>query len=100
MDSSPAYGIILFIVFIFVNIMMYGFSSAVKKLNEADIQKKAEEGNKKAIKLYKIIDSPGRFVNTIQLTATCMSVILGFIQSVYFIERLDKILVNAIGSTL
>lgn len=100
MDSSPAYSIILFIIFILVNIIMYGFGEAVKSLNESDISKKAENGNKKAIKLLKIIDSPIKFINTIQLTATCMSVIIGYIQSVYYINKLDKALNNIIGKNI
>lgn len=42
MDSSPAYSIILFIIFILINVIMYGFGEAVKGLNESDISKKAE----------------------------------------------------------
>ena len=100
MDSSPAYSIILFIIFILINVIMYGFGEAVKGLNESDISKKAENGNKKAIKLLKIIDSPVKFINTIQLTATCMSVIIGYMQSVYYINKLDKAFNNIIGKNI
>lgn len=100
MDSSPAYSIILFVIFIFINIMMYGFGEAVKSLNESEISKKAENGNKKAVKLLKIIDSPVKFINTIQLTATCMSVIIGYIQSVFYIEKLDMLFGKFLGERI
>lgn len=100
MDSGPAYSIILFLIFIFINVIMYGFGEAVKSLNESDVSKKAEGGNKKAVKLLKIIDSPIRFINTIQLTATCMSVIIGYIQSVFYINKLDKAFNRIIGNSL
>ena len=100
MDSSPAYSIILFIVFICISIMMYGFGAAVKNLNEAEILKKAEAGNRKAVKLMKVIDSPVRFINTIQLTAACMLAIVGYFQSVYFIGKLDVVLNNAIRDAI
>lgn len=48
----------------------------------------------------KIIDSPVKFINTIQLTATCMSVIIGYMQSVYYINKLDKAFNNIIGKNI
>lgn len=100
MDSSPIYGIILFLIFIFINIMMYGFGSAVKNINESEIQKKADEGSKKALKLLKIIDNPHRFINTIQLTATCIAVITGGYQSIFFIRRINKVLLSSFGNQI
>lgn len=100
MDGSPAYSIILFVVFIFINIVMYGFSSAIKNINESQVAKKAEEGSKKAAKLLKIIENPSRLVNTIQLTATCISMVSGVVQSIYFIDIVDKLLEDSIGNSV
>lgn len=100
MDGSPAYSIVLFIAFIYVSIIMYGFGAAVRNLNEAEIIKKAEDGNKKAVKLMKIIDSPYRFINTIQLTAACILAVVGYFQSVYFISKMDVLLSNIIRDAI
>lgn len=100
MDSSPIYGIVLFVIFILINIMMYGFGSAVKNINESEIEKKAEEGSKKAKKLLRIIDNPGRFINTIQLTATCIAVITGGYQSIYFIDKLYSVFSDSFGGKI
>ncbi len=83
-----------------MNIMMYGFGSAVKNLNESEIQRKADDGSIKAAKLLKIIDEPVRFINTIQLTATFMAVITGYVQSDIFIHKLSSTFVSAFGNLL
>ena len=92
MDSCPAENIIIFILFIFINIVMYGFSSAVRNLNEKEVMDKVEEGNSKAKKLLRLMEEPSKFVNTIQLTATCIAVITGVALSGYFINSLNKYL--------
>jgi hypothetical protein len=39
-EGSPLEGLLLFIVVLLVNLIMFGFSSAIQSLNESDIQKK------------------------------------------------------------
>ena len=92
MDGCPAYNIVVFGLFIILNIIMYGFSSAVRNINEKEVRDRAEEGHKSSIKLLKLIEEPSKFINTIQLTATCIAVITGVVQAGYFIGILNKIL--------
>ena len=54
MDDSPLYSLVLFIIFIIINGLLYAFGEAVRMLNESDVEKNAEYGNKKYIKIKKL----------------------------------------------
>ena len=43
---------------------------AVVSLNEKKMEKLAEDGNKKAAKLLKMLQNPDRFLSTIQISIT------------------------------
>ena len=79
-DGSPLYGVILYVIFIMINGLMYAFGEADRKINESEIEKKAEAGDKKSIKIKKINDKPDKFINTVHLI-TCVTVaIIGYYQ--------------------
>ena len=50
MDSSdnPVAGWMLFLLFIVINSIFYGFGSAIQNLNENEIEDKAEQGDRKS----------------------------------------------------
>ena len=47
---------VLFLVFIGLEAAFYGLGSAIQNVSEADLEKDAEEGNKKAKWLLKIVE--------------------------------------------
>ena len=100
MDSSSILGIVVFFLFVIFNIMMYGFSSAVKNLNESDVEKDAENGIAKSKKLFRIIEKPERFVNTIQLTTTTFAIVVGGFQCIYFANKLHILLGDVTEGTI
>ena len=71
----------LLVVFFFVliNAFFSGTEMAVISLNDAKIHKMAEEGNKKAKRIVKYIDTPGSFLATIQVGVT----LAGFLSSAF-----------------
>ena len=75
MDDSPLFGLIVFIAFLIVNAIMYGFSAAIRTINEAGLQKQSEEGSSRAAKILHIIDDPTDFTNTVQITSDRKSVV-------------------------
>lgn len=80
MDDSPLYSLVVFLIFILINALMYAFGEAVRMLNESEVEKHAEEGSRKAVKLKKIINKPDKFIATVHLI-TCVTVtIVGFFQ--------------------
>ena len=64
-SRSPLAGLIVLVMLILLNGILYGFAAAVRNLNQSEIQKMAEEGNKKAGLLKRLIDEPVRYVNAI-----------------------------------
>lgn len=72
---------------------------AVVSLNEKKMEKLAEDGNKKAAKLLKMLQNPDRFLSTIQISIT----LAGFLASAFAADnianRLTKWLYSDVGFT-
>lgn len=76
--GSPISGFIIFIGLLVINGLFYGFGSAIQSVNENSIEKKADEGDKRAIKLSELIDQPIYFINTIQIVVTLINMVVGY----------------------
>lgn len=76
-DGSPIWGLIIFIIFLIVHAILYGFESAIQNLNESDLEKKAEDGDKKSKKLLHIINEPEYFINTLLTIITLLDMLAG-----------------------
>ena len=81
--------IILQIILIALNAFFAATEIAVISLNEKKVRALAEDGNKKAVKMLKIIEEPTKFLSTIQIGIT----LAGFLGSAFaadnFAERLS-----------
>lgn len=75
--SNPLLRIFLFLCFLAFNIVIYGFSAAIQNINQIKVQKQADEGSDKAKKILAMIDNPAKFINTVQVMSTLMSMIIG-----------------------
>ena len=62
--------IILLIVLIFLNAVFASAEIAVISMNDAKLRQLTSEGNKRAIKLSKLVSQPSRFLATIQVAIT------------------------------
>lgn len=76
-DVNSFLPILLLIVLIMINALFASSEIAVITLNNNKIQKMAQEGNKKAAKLAKLMANSGRFFSTIQIGVT----LAGFLTS-------------------
>ena len=87
--------IILQIILIALNAFFAATEIAVISLNEKKVRALAEDGNKKAVKMLKIIEEPTKFLSTIQIGIT----LAGFLGSAFaadnFAERLSAVIANA-----
>lgn len=80
MSSDPIWPqLLLQAVLIFVNAFFAATEMAVISLNDNLLRKQAEEGDKKAQKLLKVVESPTRFLSTIQIGIT----LAGFLGSAF-----------------
>ena len=62
--------LILLVVLIFLNAVFASAEIAVISMNDAKLRQLTSEGNKKAIKLSKLVSQPSRFLATIQVAIT------------------------------
>lgn len=91
--------LLLQVVLILLNAFFAATEIAVISLNEKKIQAQAEEGDKRAGKLLKIIQAPTQFLSTIQIGIT----LAGFLGSAFaadnFAERLSGGLIRLFGAS-
>ncbi len=89
--------IILQLVLILLNAFFAATEIAVISLNEKKVKAQAEDGDKKAAKMLKMIEKPTGFLSTIQIGIT----LAGFLGSAFaadnFAEKLSAFLVKALG---
>ena len=69
-DGSLLLQIVGLIILIGINAFFAASEIAILQLNEAKLNRLAEEGNKKAIRLVKLTQQPSRFLATIQVGVT------------------------------
>ena len=99
--DGPTASLIFFFILLLVDIFFYGFSEAVRALNEKEIEERADETkDKKSIRLLRIIQDPSRYVNTLQLVITLSNVIMGGWYLGFFLVRVRTFLENVSGQYL
>lgn len=86
--------LLLQLILIAVNAFFAATEIAVISLNEKKVKAKAEDGDKKAVKMLKMIEEPTGFLSTIQIGIT----LAGFLGSAFaadnFAERLSGVIAN------
>ena len=80
MSSDPIWPqLLLQLVLIMLNAYFAATEIAVISLNENILRRQAEDGDKKAARLLKIVETPTRFLSTIQIGIT----LAGFLGSAF-----------------
>lgn len=85
--------ILLQIILIALNAFFAATEIAVISLNEKKVRALAEDGNKKAVKMLKIIEEPTQFLSTIQIGIT----LAGFLGSAFAADNFAEVLSSAIS---
>lgn len=85
--------ILLQIILIALNAFFAATEIAVISLNEKKVRALAEDGNKKAVKMLKIIEEPTQFLSTIQIGIT----LAGFLGSAFAADNFAEVLSTAIS---
>lgn len=88
--SNPLLRILLFLFFIVFNIIIYGFSAALQNINQIKLQKQADDGSDKAKKIIAMVDNPVKFINTVQVMSTLMSMLIGVYELRVVVRLLSK----------
>ena len=91
---SVVFKIVLLLVLILVNAYFAMAEIAVISLNDAKMEKMAEDGNKKAKLVLKLTKNPTRFLSTIQIGIT----LAGFLTSASAATSFAEMLTDAVTS--
>lgn len=93
MDDPIGSQLLLQLILILTNAFFASTETAVVSLNENRIRKQAEDGDAIAIKLLKMVESPTRFLSTIQVCIT----LSGFLASAFAAENFASVLADGIA---
>ena len=77
MDGYSPWSLAAFVGLILIAAIYYGFETALDNINESALEKKAEEGDQKSVKLLHILDKPERFSNTRESAVAILGVAIG-----------------------
>lgn len=88
--------ILVLILLIGLNAFFAASEIAFISLNDAKIEKQAKEGNKKAEQIEKMLESPSKFLSTIQIGITLAGFLSSAFASEAFAYRLAPVLNNLI----
>ncbi len=87
--------LLLQLILILLNAFFAATEIAVISLNEKKVKARAEEGDKKAIKMLKMIESPTAFLSTIQVGIT----LAGFLGSAFAADNFAGLLTDFLTKT-
>lgn len=77
-DSGPTASIILFVALVLIDMIFYGFGAAIQFINRNEVEKRAcEDADIKSVRLFKIMNDPACFINTVQLVVTVIHITMG-----------------------
>ncbi len=90
MNDSLIQQLLLQLVLILLNAFFASTEIAVLSLNENKVRKLAESGDKKAVRMMKMVENPTNFLSTIQIGIT----LAGFLGSAFAAENFSERFVN------
>lgn len=76
-DGYWSFSLFLFLAFILLEAVFYGFGAAIQNLNQSDLEKEMEKGNEKAKRLFRLASQPSRLVNSTQIITNVIGMVLG-----------------------
>lgn len=97
-DAMWTVSVLAFIFLLAVEVIYYGFGSAIQNLNLAQLKEEAEEkGSKKSRQILQLAENPEKYINTVQLLVTCIQLVVGgyFIRVVQ--SMIDSPIMNLMG---
>lgn len=87
--------LVLLLVLIFLNAVFASAEIAVISMNDARLRQLTNEGNKKAVRLSRLVEQPSRFLATIQVAITLAGLLSSAFAADSFAAPVVKLLGNA-----
>lgn len=96
-DALWTASIVLFFVLLAVEVIYYGFGSAIQNLNLSQIKEAAEQADsRKSRQILQLAENPEKYVNTVQVLITCIQLVIGG----YFIRVFQSLINSPIRNLL
>ena len=95
MEGHLGRQLLVVLILILVNAFFAAAEIAVISLNDVKVRHDAEEGDKKALKLLRLVDDPTKFLSTIQIAIT----LAGFLASAFAADTFSDRLVHWLVET-
>lgn len=77
MLEDPLRSIALIVILILVNAFVSAAEAALTGINEANVRKKAEEGDKKSERLLKMLEANDTYINTVEFLLVSFNILIG-----------------------
>ena len=81
MEVHPIRGLVFIVGFVILNALVSGAEVAIKNINEGSVRKRAFDGDKRAKQLVKLLETPYRYINVIELLITLTCILIGITYS-------------------
>ena len=96
-DAMWTVSVLAFLFLLAVEVIYYGFGSAIQNLNLNQLKEEAEEkGGKKSRQILQLAENPEKYINTVQLLVTCIQLVVGG----YFIRVVQSMIDSPIRNLL
>lgn len=89
-DGNSLIRILIFIILVVIDFVFFSFGAAIQNANSSQLEKEMEGGDRKAGKILRIINRPGRFVNTIQVISNIIGFLTGSVLISGFVLHLRE----------
>jgi len=77
MSDDPLRSIALMVVLILVNAFVSAAEAALTGINEGNVRKRAEEGDKKSERLLKMLETNDTYINTVEFLLVSFNILIG-----------------------
>lgn len=76
-DGYWPFSILIFLGFILIDGMLYGFGAAIQHVNVGNLERAAKEGDGRAARLLSVISKPSPFIGTVQIVTNLIGLLSG-----------------------
>lgn len=97
MDGHPIRGLIIMLLLVVLNALVAAAEEAFGNVNESNVEHRAEEGEKHAVTLKKLLDTPHYYKNVIEITVTAASLLAGMLYAFSLYGGIRELLRKAIS---
>lgn len=98
MDGHPIRGLISLLALLVLNALVAAAEEAFGNINESNVEHRAQGGERKAMRLKGLLDTPHRYRNVIEITVTSMSLLAGMMYAFSLYGWIRRLILPALSA--